>query len=208
MKKNKFTSFILITVLLMLYIIISIHSYSLAVTNNLKNNLFRLHVIANSDSKEDQALKLKVRDNVLKYMNSLNINFSSKNEFLEKLNNELPNLEEIASQTIANEGFSYPVSAYITTCEFPTKTYGNISFPAGVYDALRIEIGEHVGQNWWCVMFPPLCFVDVSSGVFKEESEKYLEDNLSDEEFSIITQSSDNLDIKIKFKLLELINSF
>lgn len=207
MKKKNIKAYFLLIILLFIYVLISIRSYSLAISNNLKNNLFRLHVIANSDSDEDQKLKLKVRDNILEYINSLNISFSSKSEFLNALNNELSTLQKIASQTIIDEGFSYATSVYITNCDFPTKNYGTISLPAGNYDALRIEIGNYSGQNWWCVMFPPLCFVDISSGIFEEDAQNYLEDSLSEEEFSIVTQSSNNTDIKIKFKLLEWFNS-
>ena len=85
---------------------------------------------------------------------------------------------------------------------FPTKIYGNISLPSGFYDALKIEIGEANGENWWCSLFPPLCFTDISSGVIDEESDENLQNNLGDEEYSVITDDSN--DYKIKFKILEL----
>ena len=88
---------------------------------------------------------------------------------------------------------------------FPTKEYGNISLPAGFYDGLKIEIGEAKGQNWWCSLFPPLCFVDISSGIIDESAENDLKENLSDEEFAIITENSE--EIKLKFKLLELLSN-
>ena len=87
---------------------------------------------------------------------------------------------------------------------FPTKFYGNISLPAGEYDALRINIGEAKGQNWWCSLFPPLCFIDISSGYLSDEDSKILEENLTDEEFMLISSSSP--DVKLKFKILELLN--
>ena len=90
--------------------------------------------------------------------------------------------------------------------EFPTKTYGDILLPAGYYDALRVEIGESKGQNWWCVMFPPLCFVDISSGIVPEESKELLEENMNEEEFALISSNSDSK-IQFKFKLLELFNA-
>ena len=86
--------------------------------------------------------------------------------------------------------------------EFPTKQYGDISLPAGYYDALRVEIGEAKGRNWWCVMFPSLCFIDISSGIVPEESKEELQNVLSDEEYSIISDNND-YGIKFKFKLLE-----
>lgn len=85
---------------------------------------------------------------------------------------------------------------------FPTKYYGNISMPAGLYDALKIEIGEAKGQNWWCSLFPPLCFTDISSGIIDEEADENLQNNLDEEEYSIITSSSNTF--KFKFKILEL----
>ena len=110
--------------------------------------------------------------------------------------------QQIALDTIKEEGFSYSVKINIGNFEFPTKNYGDISLPAGYYDALRIEIGEAKGQNWWCVMFPPLCFVDISSGIVPDESKELMENNLSQEEFALISDKS-NDEIKFKFKLLE-----
>ena len=98
-------------------------------------------------------------------------------------------------------GYGYPVNIDIGNFEFPTKTYGDISLPAGYYDALKVEIGNASGQNWWCVMFPPLCFVDVSSGVVPDESKQIMQDNLSDEEYELISDN-DSRDIKFKFSLI------
>ena len=98
----------------------------------------------------------------------------------------------------------YPVKLEIGTFYFPTKNYANISLPAGYYDGLKIEIGEAQGQNWWCSLFPPLCFVDISSGVIDNESEDFLKENLSKDEFAIITNSSK--EVKLKFKLVELLS--
>ena len=109
--------------------------------------------------------------------------------------------QEIAAATIANEGFSYPVTVEIGNYLFPTKEYGNISLPAGYYDALRIKIGNADGENWWCSLFPPLCFVDISSGVISSEGKNYLKENLSEEEFSIVIGDSNNIKLKFKIRL-------
>ena len=85
---------------------------------------------------------------------------------------------------------------------FPTKQYGDISLPAGNYDALRVEIGDGIGQNWWCVMFPPLCFVDITSGIVPEESKEKMQDNLSDEEYNLISET-ETVGFKLKFRLIE-----
>ena len=103
---------------------------------------------------------------------------------------------------IFNNGFNYDVNIEIGNFSFPTKTYGDISLPAGFYDALRVEIGNASGQNWWCVMFPSLCFVDISEGIVPEESKENLQNNLQQENYNLI--SSDNIEYRLKFKLVEL----
>lgn len=203
-KKTKYV--IILSILLIIYTFISAISYVTAVSNSLKDSIFRLHVIANSDSDEDQNLKYKVRDNLIEYMNSISINCKTKQEAIKIANEHIDNFEKIAKETILNEGYNYNVSIEIGNFEFPTKTYGDISIPAGYYDAIRVKIGEAKGRNWWCVMFPPLCFVDVSSGIVPEESKNILENELSDEEYDIISKSDDNR-VKFKFKIIELIQN-
>ena len=121
-------------------------------------------------------------------------------------NQDIEDFEEIALNTIKEQGFDYSVNASIGNFEFPTKHYGDISLPAGYYDALKVEIGKAKGQNWWCVMFPPLCFTDVSSGVVPQESKEDLENSLTDEEFSIVSDNDNNFSFKLKFKILEILN--
>lgn len=177
-------------------------SYVSAVSSDIQNSVFRLHVIANSDSKEDQDLKYIVRDNVLSYMNEICKSVSSKQDAINIANEHLEDFKRIALDTIHENGFDYDVSVEIGNFSFPTKTYGDISLPSGYYDALRIKIGEASGQNWWCVMFPPLCFVDVSSGIVPDDSKEAIKKDLSDEEFSLISNEN-NSEISFKFKLIE-----
>lgn len=193
---------ILILFLLFLYVTICAFSYVNAVSSDLANSVFRLHVIANSDSEEDQNLKYIVRDNVLAYMNEICKDANSKEEAIELAKEHQEEFKQIALDTIYENGFDYDVSVEIGNFSFPTKTYGDISLPSGYYDALRIKIGEANGQNWWCVMFPPLCFVDVSSGIVPDESKEVMKNDLSDEEFSLIS-NEDSSDISFKFKLIE-----
>ena len=193
----------IILILLCIFILISAISYVDAVSTDISNSVFRLHVIANSDSNEDQNLKYKVRDAILEYMNSISIDCSSKSEVIELANKHKDDFYRIARQVILDNGYDYNVDIKIGNFDFPTKHYGDISFPAGNYDALRIEIGNASGQNWWCVMFPPLCFVDVTSGVVPEESKSMIENNLSAEEYSIVSNQS-NPDIQFKFSLIEM----
>lgn len=200
--KNKVTIILVLILLILAYTCICAFSYAENVSTDIANSVFRLHVLANSDSEEDQALKLKVRDNLLKYMNEICVDCKNKEEAIAKVYEYQDNFKKIALDTIYSEGYSYDVNINIGNFEFPTKQYGDISLPAGFYDALRVEIGEAKGQNWWCVMFPPLCFVDISSGVVPDESKEMLEDTLSTEEFALVSNDSD-LKIKFKFKLLE-----
>ena len=193
---------IILSFLLFIYTSICAISYAQNISNDIADSVFRLHVIANSDSKEDQDLKYIVRDNLLSYMNKICSNCKTKQEAIDIVTENKDKFEEIAKSTIKERGFSYDVRINIGNFEFPTKNYGDISLPAGLYDALRVEIGEAKGQNWWCVMFPPLCFVDVTSGVVPEESKEVMEENLSEEEFALVSDSSNN-ELQFKFKLIE-----
>ena len=109
-------------------------------------------------------------------------------------------LEKLAASVIAEAGQDYPVSAAVTTCYFPEKTYGDVTFPAGNYEALRIEIGAAKGHNWWCVLYPNLCFLDATNAVVPEEGKKELKSVLTEEEYSQVTAQSD---FKIKWYFLE-----
>ena len=203
---SKVKMVIILTILFFAYTTICAISYANDVSTDIANSVFRLHVIANSDSDTDQNLKYIVRDNLLEYMNTLCANCSSKEEAISLAKENIENFKKIALDTIKNEGFDYSVNVCIGNFEFPTKHYGDISLPAGYYDALKVEIGEAKGQNWWCVMFPPLCFVDASSGIVPEKSKEDLENSLTDEEFSIVSDNEENLTFKLKFKILEILN--
>ncbi len=201
----KIKYFFLIILLLTVFLLLNLVSYSNYVFAGLQDNIFRLHILANSDSEEDQALKLKVRDSVIDYMEEINFGSKTKEETIKVVSEKLEEIKKIAENKIHELGFDYEVNLEIGNFNFPTKYYGNISLPAGNYDALKINIGKAQGQNWWCSLFPPLCFIDISSGYLEEEDKEILEDNLSEEEFMLISSSSP--DIKLKFKILELLNS-
>ncbi len=194
--------FFIVLILFAFFVFISAISYVNAVSEDIANSVFRLHVIANSDSKEDQDLKYLVRDKVLEYMNNIAKNCSSKEEVIQLAYEYKDEFYNIAKNVIKENGYNYDVKISIGNFEFPTKYYGDISLPAGYYDALKIEIGEAKGQNWWCVMFPPLCFVDVTAGVVPDESKQIMQDNLSEEEYDLISDKTDS-GIKFKFSLIE-----
>lgn len=193
---------LLLLLLLFIYTFICAFSYVSAVSTDIQDSVFRLHVIANSDSAEDQNLKYIVRDKVLEYINSISGNESSKEDVINLAKLNINEIQKIAENTINENGYNYSVKLNIGNFAFPTKAYGDISFPAGFYDALKIEIGEAKGQNWWCVMFPPLCFVDVTSGVVPEESKETIKENLSEEEYELLSENSN--DINFKFKIVEM----
>lgn len=202
-KNSKIGIVLILSILLFLYTIVCAVSYVEAVSTDISSSVFRLHVIANSNSDEDQLLKYKVRDSLLNYMNNICKDCNSKEEAINIVSEHQEEFKQVALETIRNEGYSYDVKIEIGNFEFPTKHYGDISLPAGFYDALKVEIGKAEGRNWWCVMFPSLCFVDVSSGIVPEESKEELQNVLSDEEYAIISDKS-SPNIKLKFKLLEL----
>lgn len=202
---NKYKKIFLILFLLILYIIISAYSYSVKISNDISKEVFRLHVIANSDSEEDQNLKYIIRDNLINYMNTLTQDSKTKEDAILLAQEHSDDFYKIANNTIKNLGYNYDVKINIGNYHFPTKYYGDISLPAGNYDALKVEIGEAKGQNWWCVMFPPLCFIDISTGIVPDESKEYLKENLTNEEFSLVSDNKNN-NINFKFKIIELFN--
>ena len=129
-------------------------------------------------------------------------NCKNKQDAISLVEKHKENFKQIALDTIRSEGYSYDVNINIGNFEFPTKDYGDISLPAGYYDALKVEIGNASGQNWWCVMFPPLCFVDISTGIVPEDSKETIKDSLHTEEYNLINNAQ-TADVKFKFKLLE-----
>ncbi len=174
-------------------------TYSSASTaNEVREDVLRLHVIANSDSKEDQMLKLKVRDALLDSAKELFTDTYSKQESLDISLMNLSRFKEIAERVIGENGYEYPVKVSVTQSFFPTKQYENgYRLPAGYYDALKVEIGQAKGQNWWCILYPPLCF----SGSIPQEDK--MDDIMNDEELQFVTSDCD-MDIEVKFKLAEL----
>ena len=163
------------------------------------DNVLRLHVLANSDSSEDQALKLEVRDRILEETATLFKDCKSKDEAREAVESNLDKIREIAEQTVREAGYDYGVSVSLGEEEYPTKNYEECCFPAGEYLSLRVMIGEAEGENWWCVLFPPLC-IDAAG----ESREVFAEVGLTDEQYSFITET-DNPKYKVRFKLLEVI---
>ena len=199
---KKVKNSLILLFLLFIYICISAISYVTAVSRDIEQSVFRLHVIANSDSEEDQNLKYKVRDNLIEYMNDICKDVTNKNDAINIAREHTDEFLTIAQDTIKENGYDYNVSIEIGNFSFPTKNYGDVSLPAGYYDAIRVKIGKAEGQNWWCVMFPPLCFVNVSAGIVPDESKELIKQELTEEEYSIVT-NEDNANIQFKIGLIE-----
>ena len=162
--------------------------------SQIPDNVFRLHIIANSDTESDQNLKLKVRDEVLKYSYTLFNNAKSKNEAENLISDNLQNISNVAYKTVLDNGYDYPVKTEITNMYFNTRYYENYTLPSGEYDALRITIGSGKGKNWWCVMYPSICISSV-----KEQDEK-ARDTFDEQQYDIIK----NDQYQYKFKVVEV----
>ena len=179
------------------------------VSKGYKDKLIRFHVLANSDSDEDQELKLKVRDEIIKYLQPMLKQSKSLEQSEQIILSESENIKNIGENIIKENGYTYEVEVKLEYNNFPAKQYSNIVLPAGEYKALRILIGESKGKNWWCVMFPPLCFVDENNGVIDKETDEKLRSVLTEEEYNLI--SEDNIektkDVKMKFKIVEIIEA-
>ncbi len=163
MKNRKLILFL--ALIISIIYMLSFHSNSQEAYVDIKDEIIRLHVKANSDREEDQALKLKVRDKILGEVIPLLENSKSIEETRTIVKENLDNIKSIAEKVIKEEGKDYPVEVYFGMENFPTRKYGEIVLPAGEYEALLVTIGEGKGKNWWCVMFPPLCFVEMDHGV-------------------------------------------
>lgn len=170
-----------------------------SVLEDISEKLIRFHVLANSDTDIDQELKMKVKDEVLKYISPILEKSETLEESREILKKEDSNIIKIAEACIEKEGFDYKVETTLTRENFPVKEYGNIVLPQGEYEAYRILIGDGEGQNWWCVMFPPLCFIDVTKGqIAYDETEEQMKEVLSEDEFKSVNKKEDEVNFELK----------
>lgn len=177
---------------------------AIAAANNqqavIPNEAIRLRIIANSDSPEDQLLKQKIRDQVVAKIEPWVNSLANIGQAREVIRGHLPELQQVVDQTIAKNGYDYPAKVELGIVPFPTKMYGQIVYPAGNYEALRITVGNGQGQNWWCVLFPPLCFIDMSNGDAVKADTKATVDSTKSSSVS----AKANEDVKVKFFIVEL----
>ncbi len=169
--------------------------------SNVANEVIRFHVRANSDSEEDQALKLLVRDAILSELGTELALAESKEDARKIMENYLTRIEEIGAAVIKEAGYDYEINAYMTVEEFPIKAYGDLMFPAGEYEALRVDIGNENGGNWWCVMYPGLCFVDTVGGVVATDGKEEMQQVLTPEDYEKLLFSPDE-DTEIEYRSL------
>ncbi|MCI8751918.1 MAG: stage II sporulation protein R [Lachnospiraceae bacterium] len=160
------------------------------IQENIADNIIRLHVIANSDTDTDQSLKLKVRDGIIEQLQDTIAGTSSAAGAEKLLASQEDNIKNSALDIISGNGYNYPVNVSLEERYFPVKSYGDLIFPAGNYKALCVEIGEAKGRNWWCVLFPSLCFVDETYAVVPDSSKEKLKETLSEEEYESLSQDS------------------
>ncbi|MGB8455456.1 MAG: stage II sporulation protein R [Anaerocolumna sp.] len=168
------------------------------------SEIIRFHVIANSDSAGDQALKLVVKEALTDALRPKLENAKNIKEARALLKNNLSQMESISNKIIKENGYKYTTTATIERGYFPLKVYGDLSLPPGEYEAVRVELGSASGQNWWCIMFPPLCFVDATYSVVPDSSREQLKYLLTDEEYHAVF-SKDDTKIKVKLKILSLL---
>ncbi len=167
------------------------------------HKVLRFHVIANSDSEEDQTLKMTVKEALVDDLSPQLKDINDMEKVRSIVTNQLGTIQSKAENIIRQQGFDYSVSVSLEKCYFPLKLYGNYEFPPGYYEALRVKIGKAEGKNWWCVMFPPLCFVDETYSIVDDNSKEKLLELLTDEEYDVLI--SGRTPVKVRFKLLDKI---
>lgn len=199
---NKNRLFILTVILTFLFALII--SYAKTASCDISNSVLRLHIVANSNSEADQKLKLDIRDRIISEGSHLFASAKSPDEAITVAKNNMDKILKIVDSEIREQSFSYSAAAKLGEFAFPTKSYGDITLPSGKYKALRIELGTASGENWWCVMYPPLCFAD-GILVAPETAKSTLKSTLSADEYNLITnKQSGTVPVEIRFKIVEI----
>lgn len=206
LKINK-VKYIAIGLVLMLGAFIGIIGGSLSITKDLASEVIRFHVVANSDSTSDQLLKQRVRDEVIEEMRPYLKDATSIEESRQIILDHLEEINQTALEVVKEWGANYKVYVGLDYANFPMKKYGDVVLPAGRYEACRIIIGEGKGENWWCIMFPPLCYVDAATGVVPIEGKEALKQELNEEQYELIANSQEGK-YEVRFKVVDTINSY
>ena len=202
MPKRFYVAIVILLVLMMAVSFLPVHG-----EREIYDTVVRLHVLANSDTEEDQALKLKVRDAVLEVSAPMVEDCTTQAEAIDALTAHLSDLETAAAATITAEGYDYPVTVLLGEEDYPTRTYESCAFPAGTYVSLRVLIGEAEGQNWWCCLFPPLCLSAATAKNEADNEDAFIQVGLTKDQYGIITETG-KTKYKVRFKLLEVLEDW
>ena len=205
LNKKFFKKTLILATLLFIYVSISAISYAKTTASELSDTVFRLHVLANSDSEADQQLKYQVRDAVGCYLQKELGMADSREESEQIITGQLEQIQEVAEETVKEHGYSYSVRAVLEETAFPVKSYGSFTFPSGTYEALRVVIGEGKGHNWWCVLYPNLCFEGSLYEISEEKDVGILREVLSEEELQAVLKSGN---YKIQCKYFTFLNPY
>ncbi len=201
--KQRQELFIGLTCLLMaaLLFLAQVQTQREGLAERLSPSILRFHILANSDSENDQQIKLEIRSLVLDYLEkAMNPQTASdKDAVIAYLKENRPNIEQMIDNQLAKKGFDYSSRLELTSCYFPTRVYDNLVIPCGTYDAARIMLGKGEGHNWWCVLYPRFCFVDAACSAVPEQSRNLLQDKLSQDDYLALKDSRP--DIQIRFFL-------
>ena len=206
-KSNKYRYIILLCMCMAGFLYTILHSESNTnVQKGIAKEIIRFHVVANSDADVDQEVKLVVKDRVVHYMQGKLADAKTKKEAKHIMKKEIPQIKHIAQKTLRKEGYNYSCDVVYHQREFPVKVYGDLTFPAGKYEALDVVLGDARGRNWWCVMFPSLCFVDGTYSIVPDNSKEKLQKVLTKEEYETISEN-ETLKVQYAFKVTEWWNS-
>ncbi|MDF2886749.1 MAG: stage sporulation protein [Lacrimispora sp.] len=203
--KQKRDLFLCITCLLIAFLLTLANDRSNdeALAARIAPEILRFHVLANSNSTQDQNLKLKVRTMLLNSIYEDLGENASLEDTKTYISSHESTLEEKAENYMKNLGFNYPAHMELTDCYFPTKTYGDMVFPCGTYEAVRVKIGEGKGHNWWCVLYPPLCFTDSSYAVVPDTSKEILRHSIDESDY--LKLRKEPVKIHVRLKVLDLL---
>ena len=168
------------------------------------DRVLRLHVLANSDSEEDQAVKLQVRDALLRVTEPLLEEISTREEAEAVIRDSLPLLKETADETLKSLGSDHRATVELSRERYPTRTYDQCAFPSGSYLSLRVRIGSGEGKNWWCVLFPPMC---LSAASRESREDAFISVGFTDEQYRVITETDDPT-YTVRFKILEVFEEY
>ena len=202
MDKRILTGGVILLCVLALISVLPVHG-----EQEIYDSVVRLHVLANSDSDEDQALKLKVRDAVIAVVTPAVEGCKTQSEAIEAISAVIPDIESAARSTVAENGYSYAVKVELGEEYYPTKNYESCAFPEGEYVSLRVLIGESAGQNWWCCLFPPLCLSSASAEDKSSNEEAFISVGLTSDQYKLVTESN-TPKYKARFKILETVSSW